>query len=88
MAGVHDVFHVSMLRKYLSDPSHVLQYPEVEITPDLRHKVEPIRVLERSEKRLRNKTIQLVKVQWKGHTEQEATWEREKEIRENYPALF
>ena len=36
LSGVHDIFHVSMLRKYIADPSHILRYPEVEVTPDLR----------------------------------------------------
>ena len=39
MFGLHDVFHVSMLRKYVADPAHILKYPEVEITPDLKHEV-------------------------------------------------
>ena len=50
LSGVHDIFHVSMLRKYIADPSHILRYPEVEVTPDLRQEVEPERILESSEK--------------------------------------
>ena len=88
MASIHDVFHVSMLRKYIADPAHILKYPEVEITRDLKHEVQPEKILDRIEKQLRNKTIPIVKIQWKGHTVEEATWELESEIRERYPALF
>lgn len=88
MASIHDVFHVSMLRKYIADPAHILKYPEVEITRDLKHEVQPEKILDRIEKQLRNKTIPIVKIQWKGHTVEEATWELESEIRGRYPALF
>ena len=63
MSGVHDVFHVSMLRKYVADPAHILQHPEVECTPDLREEVHPVKILDAREKQLRNKVIRLVKVQ-------------------------
>ena len=88
LSGVHDIFHVSMLRKYIADPSHILRYPEVEVTPDLRQEVEPERILESSEKELRNKVIRMVKVKWKGHPIEEATWETEENIRNSYPSLF
>ena len=87
-AAVHDVFHVSMLRKYIADPVHILTYQEMEITKDLNHKVQPEKILDCSEKQLRNKKIPLVKIQWKGHIVDEATRERESEIRDRYPALF
>ena len=41
MSGLHDVFHVSMLRKYIADPAHILKYLEIEITTDLKHEVRP-----------------------------------------------
>ena len=63
MSGVHDVFHVSMLRKYVHDPSHILQHPEVEYAPKDREEVRPVRILDARDKQLRNKTIRLVKVQ-------------------------
>ena len=88
LSGVHDIFHVSMLRKYIADPSHILRYPEVEVTPDLRQEVEPERILESSEKELRNNVIKMVKVKWKRHPIEEATWETEENIRSSYPSLF
>ena len=88
LSRVHGIFHVSMLRKYIADPSHILRYPEVEVTPDLRQEVEPERILESSEKELRNKVKRMVKIKWKGHPIEEATWEIEENIRSSYPILF
>ena len=62
MSGLHNVFHVSMLRKYVADPAHILKYPEVEITTDFKHEVRPEKILGQSEKQLRNRVIPLVKV--------------------------
>ena len=88
MMGVHDVFHVSMLRKYIRDPSHVIQHQEIEIMPEVKYEAQPERILDRQEKKLRNKTIPLVKVQWKNHLPEEATWELEREMKSKYPTMF
>ena len=88
MSRVHYFFHVSMLRKYIRDPSHVLPHQEFEITPKVQYEVQPLRILDRREKVWRNKTILLVKVIWKNHTVEEATWELESEMQKKYPALF
>ena len=73
MSGVHDAFYVSTLRKYIRDPSHVLPHQEFEITPEVKYEVQPLRILDRREKVLRNNTISLVKVMWKNHSAEEAT---------------
>ena len=83
MTSINEVFHVSMLRKYVSDPSHILKYQEVEITQNLKHVVHPTKILDRKKKVLRNKSIPLVKVMWKGHTTEKATWELESDMRKN-----
>ena len=74
---IHDVFHVSMFRKYIPDPSHVLTKKPVEIQEHLTYEEEPVQILDRREQVLRNKTIPLVKVLWRSHTVEEATWEHE-----------
>ena len=61
LSRVHNVFHISMLRKYIPDPSHVLETPEIELRDDLSYEEQPVH-LGREEKELRNKTISLVKV--------------------------
>ena len=85
---VHNVFHISMLRKYIPDPSHVLKTPEIELRDDLSYEEQPVQILGREEKELRNKTISLVKIQWRNHLVEEATWEREDQLRSQYPHLF
>ena len=88
LSRVHNVFHISMLRKYISDPSHVLEAPEIELRDDLSYEEQPVQILGREEKELRNKTISLVKVLWRNHRVEEATWEWEDQIRSQHPHLF
>ena len=78
---IHNVFHVSMLRRYRSDPSHVISPIEVEIQPDMTYSEEPVKILARETKELRNKKINLVKVLWQKHGIEEATWEPKEAIR-------
>ena len=56
------MFHVSMLRHYVSDPSHVIPHQPLEIGPDLSYEEEPVTILDWKDKVLRNKTIRIVKV--------------------------
>ncbi|KAL0561144.1 hypothetical protein IC582_001564 [Cucumis melo] len=88
LSTVHDVFHVSMLRKYVPDPSHVVDYEPLEIDENLSYVEQPVEVLAREVKMLRNKQISLVKVLWRNHRVEEATWEREDDMRSRYPELF
>ncbi|KAL0541789.1 hypothetical protein IC582_021849 [Cucumis melo] len=88
LSTVHDVFHVSMLRKYVPDPSHVVDYEPLEIDENLSYVEQPVEVLAREVKMLRNKQIPLVKVLWRNHRVEEATWEREDDMRSRYPELF
>ena len=88
LASVHNVFHVSMLKKYVPDPSHVLSQEPIEVQTDLTYEERPVQILDREEKVLRNKTIFMVKVLWWNHNIEEATWELEDTIRKNYPNLF
>ena len=74
---MHSVFHVSMLRRYQSDPSHVVSSETIELRPDLIYEEEPVEILAREVKELLNKNILLVKVLWRNHKTEEATWESE-----------
>ncbi|KAL0315147.1 UNVERIFIED_CONTAM: hypothetical protein Scaly_2884700 [Sesamum calycinum] len=85
---IHDVFHVPMLRRYRSDPSHVIRELEVEISEQLTYMEELVEILDRSIRKLRNKEIPIVKVRWTHHSSREATWEVEEHMREKYPYLF
>ncbi|KAA0066274.1 pol protein [Cucumis melo var. makuwa] len=81
LSTVHDVFHVSMLRKYVPDPSQVVDYEPLEIDENLSYTEQPVEVLAREVKMLRNREIPLVKVLWQNHRVEEATWEREDDMR-------
>ncbi|KAK5833815.1 hypothetical protein PVK06_017677 [Gossypium arboreum] len=85
---IHNVFHVSMLQRYRSDPSHVISPTEIEIRSDMTYEEKPIKILAREVKQLRNKSIALVKVLWHRHGIEEATWEPEEAMRKQYPNLF
>ena len=85
---IHPVFHVSMLRKYMYDPSHVLEPQTVQLDENLCYQEEPIAIVDRQAKKLRSKEITLVKVIWRNHTAEEATWESEDIMRSKYPHLF
>ncbi|XP_058216799.1 uncharacterized protein LOC131327671 [Rhododendron vialii] len=85
---VHDVFHVSMLHKYLALPTHVLNWEDVTIDEDATYEEEPMEIQDQSETIIRNKTIKLVRVLWKHCGSEETTWEREETMRANYPHQF
>ena len=70
---IHNVFHVSMLRRYRSDPSHVVSSETIELRTDLTYEKVPVEILAQEVKELRNKKIPLVKVLWRNHKTEEAT---------------
>ncbi|KAJ8772029.1 hypothetical protein K2173_027206 [Erythroxylum novogranatense] len=88
LSQIHDVFHVSMLRRYRSDPSHIIQTSEVQLSDDLSYEEMPVAILDSKQKVLRNKTIKLVKVLWRNHAVEEATWEPLDAMRSKMPHLF
>ncbi|WMV08860.1 hypothetical protein MTR67_002245 [Solanum verrucosum] len=62
LESVHPIFHVSMLRKYVGDPSRVVQVEDVLITEELSYKETPVAILDRQVRKLRTKEVALVKV--------------------------
>ena len=88
MSGVHPMFHVSMLRKYLEDPEQKIEAEPVIIQQDLTMECHPVRILDFSVRVMRNRTIKYVKVLWTNQSEREATWELEAQIHEKYLELF
>jgi hypothetical protein len=89
LSGVHDVFHVSRLKKYTSEVKiEPVQLEDIEMGNDLTYKEYPIKILDTSERVTRRKIIRMCKVQWSHYTEKEATWEREDELKEDFPQLF
>ncbi|GJZ49284.1 putative nucleotidyltransferase, ribonuclease H [Tanacetum coccineum] len=88
MRGIHNTFHVSYLRKCLSDESSVITLDDVEINPKLTFQEEPVAFLGRKSRQLRNKEIPLVKVEWKHRKGTSIRWEPEEKMRIRYPQLF
>ena len=88
LAKLHDVFHVSMLRSYILDESHVQLVQEVQVQPDLSYDEKPKAVLAQEVKQLRNKQVPLVKVLWQHHGKEDATWDPEATMKVQYPQLF
>ncbi|XP_055960623.1 uncharacterized protein LOC126668412 [Mercurialis annua] len=88
MSLVHPVFHVSMLRKCVSDPSHVIVPQSVEIDQELSYEEQPVEIVDTQVRKLRNKEIPMVKVLWRNHSVEECTWETELDMRNRYPFLF
>ena len=77
-----------MLWSYKLDPSHVVSLETIELRPDLTYEEEPVEILAREVKELRNKRIPLVKVLWRNYKTEEATWESEEMMRQQYPHMF
>ena len=88
LSRIHNVFHVSMLKKYVPDPSHILEAPPVEVEEDLSSKVYPVAIVDQDTKQLRSKVIPMVKVLWNSNMIEEMTWEPEDFMRNHYPYLF
>ncbi|XP_075518289.1 uncharacterized protein LOC142552398 [Primulina tabacum] len=85
---MHNVFHVSMLHKYLPNPSRVLRHESLYLLPNLSYEEVQVQILDCKVKVLRNKEIGIVKVLWRNHMIEEATWEPEEEMKHRYPNLF
>ncbi|WVZ89621.1 LOW QUALITY PROTEIN: hypothetical protein U9M48_036000 [Paspalum notatum var. saurae] len=80
LAAVHDIFHVSQLKKCSRVPRKRSTHP---IEPDLTYEARPVKVLDRKQRSTRRSTVTMYKVQWSEHTEEEATWETEEYLRTN-----
>ncbi|XP_027348038.1 uncharacterized protein LOC113859470 [Abrus precatorius] len=87
LSNLHPVFHVSQLKQYVSDPSHVINLDPMQVKEDLSYDVYSVRITNRV-KQLRGKEFSLVKVIWSSSDEGDVTWETESRIRELYPRLF
>ena len=82
---IQNVFHVSMLRRYRPDQSHVVSLETIELRSNLTYEEKPVEILAREVRELLNKRIPLVKVLWRNHKIEEATWESEEGMRQQYP---
>jgi hypothetical protein len=88
LSVVHDVFHVSQLKKWLRVPEEQLPIEDLEVQEDLTYIEKPTQILETADRVTRRSTIKMCKVKWGHHSEKEATWEREDDLKAKYPELF
>jgi hypothetical protein len=87
LSDVHNVFHVSQLKKCLCVPEEQLP-DELSVQGNLTYTEYPVKIHDTLTRVTRNKVIKMCKVQWSHHGEDEATWEREEELRIDFPHLF
>jgi hypothetical protein len=88
MSDIHNVFHVSQLRKCLQVPENHIEAETIQIQKDLQYREKPIKILDSAVRKTRNSEVRLCKVQWSREGEKEATWESEDSLRREYPYLF
>jgi hypothetical protein len=88
LSNVHDVFHVSQLKKCLRVTEEQIPMEDLDAKENLSYQEYPIKILETSERVTRNKKIKMCKVQWSHHTEEEATWERQEELKAEFLSFF
>ncbi|GKE23204.1 putative reverse transcriptase domain-containing protein [Tanacetum coccineum] len=88
LKGIHSMFHVSNLKKCLAEGDIVVPMDEIQLDDKLHMIEEPIEVVDREVKRLKQSRIPIVKVCWNSQRGLEFTWEREDQIKKKYPHLF
>ena len=88
LAKLHNVFHVSMLRRYRYDEYHILPIQDIQVQSDFTFDEEPKAILDREVKQLQNKQVPLVKVLWQHHGMEETTWKPESIMKAQYSQLF
>ncbi|GJY15234.1 hypothetical protein Tco_0385656 [Tanacetum coccineum] len=88
ISNVHNTFHVSNLKKCLSDESLIIPLKELQLNDKLNFVEEPMEIMDREIKQLKRSRILIVKVRWNSKRGPEFKWEREDEIRAKYPHLF
>ena len=85
---VHNVFHVSLLKKYVPDASHILGDEITLVSEDRTLEISPERILQSRERVLRNRTIMEHLIKWSGYPEEDASWEREDSLLKLYPQFM
>jgi hypothetical protein len=86
LSAVHDVIHVSQLKKSEQVPeTQIIEETNAEIESDLSLAEYPMRVLDHKERQTRRQKVKMYKIQWSHHTEEEATWETEQFLNAKYP---
>jgi hypothetical protein len=88
LSAVHNVFHVSQLKKCLRVLDQTVEVADVSLEPDLTYSEHPIRVLDQKDRITRRRTLKFYNIQWNQHTEDEATWETQDFLETNFPGFL
>ena len=88
MSDIHNVFHVSQLKTCLRVPEEHSHMEAKDLQPDLQYQERPIKILDTATRQTRRTTIRFCRVQWSNHTDAEATWEGEDDLKKEFPYLF
>jgi hypothetical protein len=88
MSDIHNVFHVSQLRKCLQISENHIKDKTIQIQKDLQYREKPVKILDSAVRKTHNSEVRLCKVQWSKEEEEEVTWESEDSLRREYPYLF
>ena len=84
-SAIHNIFHVSQLKKCLRIPTEAIDSDSIQLESDLTYPEHPIKIIDRKDRITRRTTNRFYKVQWSNHSEEEATWEKEEFLRSKYP---
>jgi nanoRNase/pAp phosphatase (c-di-AMP/oligoRNAs hydrolase) len=85
LAAIHDVFHVSQLKKCIKVPTKIVETSAIAIEPDLSYTEQAIQILDTKERITKRRTVKMYKILWDHHTDEEATWETESYLQQNFP---
>ena len=88
LAAVHQVFHISLLKKFVGDPAFVVPLKSLEVKDSIFNEDVPVEILDCKGRMLRNKEVTSVKVLWRSQCVEGATWEAEVAMKAMYPHLF
>jgi hypothetical protein len=88
LSAVHNVFHVSQLKKCLQVPDRTIDVVDVTFEPDLTYLEHPTRILDQKNRTTQKRTLKFYKVQWNQHTEDEATWETQDFLEKHFPRFL
>ncbi|GJY98699.1 putative reverse transcriptase domain-containing protein [Tanacetum coccineum] len=88
LSRVHSTFHISNLKKCLADATLAIPLDEIQIDKKLHFIEEPVEIMDREVKRLKQSRILIVKVRWNSRRGPEFTWKREDQMQKKYPHLF
>ena len=88
LSAVHNIFHVSQLRKCLRVPTKIVDMKNVQLEPDLVYPEHPVKLVDYKTRVTRNQVSKFYKVQWSNHSEREVTWETEEFVQTKCPGLL